>query len=159
MSKTNDLTVILEEMTETGRALITCGENLIKAAQSMRDWPGEPEYPEADTGRPGADAPTDPGIGNTLSADKPARRRRTPKPEAPAAGAETPAPAAEANEPKTNPPEYTREQVRAMLAGLADSGHREEAKTLVQKYANGGSFSGIDPARYPELAKEVKAYA
>ena len=50
----------------------------------------------------------------------------------------------------------TKEETRAMLADLAQNGHREEAKALVAKYANGGSFSDIDPERYPELAEEVK---
>lgn len=50
----------------------------------------------------------------------------------------------------------TKEEARAILANLAQSGHREEAKALVAKYASGGSFSDIDPERYPELAEEVK---
>ena len=58
--------------------------------------------------------------------------------------------------PEPAPPEYTKEQIRGMLSGLAGDGHREEAKALVSKYANGGSFSDIDPARYPELAEEVQ---
>jgi len=159
MSKMNDLTVILEEMTETGRALITCGENLIGAVRSMQHWPGEPESPKAETGRPEAGSATDPGTGNTSDASKPARRTRASKHEVPAAETETPAPTTESTKPETMTPEYTKEQIRAMLAALADSGHREEAKALVQKYADGGSFSGIDPARYPELAEEVKQYA
>ena len=53
-------------------------------------------------------------------------------------------------------PAMTKEEARAMLADLARNGHREEAKALVAKYAGGGSFSDIDPQRYPELAEEVK---
>ena len=85
MSKMNDLTIILEEMTETGRALITCGENLIKTVRSMQHWPGATESPETDTRFPKEDTPTDPGNGNTPEAGKPSRRARAPKPEAPAA--------------------------------------------------------------------------
>ena len=62
------------------------------------------------------------------------------------------------SEPATDPPP-TKQEMRAMLAGLAGSGHRDEAKALVAKYANGGSFSDIDPTRYRELAEEVKQYA
>ena len=62
-------------------------------------------------------------------------------------------------EQKEPSPTFQKEEIRAMLAALADNGHREEAKALVQKYANGGSFSNSDPARYPELAEEVKQYA
>ena len=55
-------------------------------------------------------------------------------------------------------PAYTKEQIRGMLSGLAGNGHREEAKALVAKYSGGDSFSDIDPAKYPELAEEVKQY-
>ena len=36
----SDLATILDEMTQTGKALIGCGESLIKAAASMQRWPG-----------------------------------------------------------------------------------------------------------------------
>ena len=53
---------------------------------------------------------------------------------------------------------YTKEDIRAMLAGLAQAGFREEARALVRKYANGGSLADVDPARYPELAEEAQKY-
>ena len=65
-------------------------------------------------------------------------------------------PAPPAAEPEAPAPAMTKEEARAMLADLAQSGYREEAKALVAKYAGGGSFSDIDPQRYPELAEEVK---
>lgn len=40
-----------------------------------------------------------------------------------------------------------------MLADLSQSGHRDEAKALVKKYADGGSLTDIDPARYPDLVQ------
>ena len=43
-----------------------------------------------------------------------------------------------------------------MLADLSQSGHRDEAKALVKKYADGGSLTDIDPARYPDLVQEVQ---
>ena len=49
-----------------------------------------------------------------------------------------------------------KEEVRAMLADLSQSGHRDEAKALVKKYADGGSLTDIDPARYPDLVQEVQ---
>ena len=55
-------------------------------------------------------------------------------------------------------PALSKEEVRGMLSGLAGRGFREEAKALVAKYSGGGSFSDIDPARYPELAEEVRAF-
>ena len=55
-------------------------------------------------------------------------------------------------------PVYTKEAIRGMLSALAGNGHREEARALVAKYSGGGSFSDIYPAKYPELAEEVKQY-
>ena len=55
-------------------------------------------------------------------------------------------------------PVYTKEAIRGMLSALAGNGHREEARALVATYSGGGSFSDIDPAKYPELAEEVKQY-
>ena len=104
----------------------------------------------------------------TKTADeKPKATRRKPeepipKPAEPEAQPETapqPDPVTEpVPEPAADPPP-TKQELRAMLAGLADSGHRDEAKALVAKYANGGSFSDIDPARYRDLVEEVKQYA
>ena len=72
------------------------------------------------------------------------------------AGAGAPEPA---NEPAAvEPVTYTKEEIRAMLANLAQAGFREEAKALVRKYADGGSLTDIDPARYAELAEEAQKY-
>ncbi len=68
--------------------------------------------------------------------------------------AKEPEPTKEAPAPKT----YTKEEIRAMLADLSQNGFRNEAKELVKKYSDGGSLTDIDPARYPELAKEAKKY-
>ena len=100
-------TTILDELTETGKALIACGERLIRATAFILN-PPEPDAPE-------------------------------PDPEEPA-------------------PAYTKEAIRTLLTDLSRAGFREEAKALVRKFANGGSFSDIDPAKYPELAEEAKQY-
>ena len=63
-------------------------------------------------------------------------------------------PAPEQPAPKT----YTKEEVRAMLASLSQSGFRAKAKALVKKFSNGGSLTDIDPANYPELVKEAEQY-
>ena len=42
MSKMSELATALDEMTEVGRTLITCGENLLKAAAHVRDCFTEP---------------------------------------------------------------------------------------------------------------------
>ncbi len=72
--------------------------------------------------------------------------------------AEKPEPEKEGTPEASAKATYTKEEVRAMLAELAQSGHREEAKALVRKYANGGSLTDIDPASYPELAEEAQKY-
>lgn len=149
----SNLATILEELTETAGTLAECGESLIRAAASLQALFSTGTD---DTPAPAAAAtpPAQPGRKGTLpkAGRQPAAARREvhiPEP-------------TEAQVPKspTDPPvpTYTREQVRAMLADLALSGRREEAKALVNKYANGGSFSAIDPASYPELAQEVQKY-
>lgn len=132
MSKMNDLTTLLAELTQTGQQLMEAGRSLMLTASRMQDC-----LPAGDTSEP------DP---------KPRGRKPKAPPEEPAPE-ETPAPESEAPAP-----EYTKEEIRGMLSALAGNGHRDEAKALVAKYANGGSFSDIDPARYPELAEEVKQY-
>ena len=174
MSQMSDLATILDEMTQTGKALIRCGESLIKAATSMQRWP-EATPASEDKGVPCPGIPTtslstgDTAIPESRSAQSPAespKATRIPKSK-PKAAANTGVEGTEPQDPviepaKTDrkepspPVRLTKEEARAMLANLAQSGHREEAKALVVKYANGGSFSDIDPERYPELAEEVK---
>ena len=132
MSKMSELSTSLDELTEVGRRLMSCGEDLIQAAARVKecfsdDTEEEPKPAKA------------PGRRRAAKAVEPEQ-----EPE-PAAEPETPA-------PKT----YTKEEVRAMLADLSQSGHRDEAKALVKKYAGGGSLTDIDPARYPDLVQEVQ---
>lgn len=138
MSKMNDLATLLDDLAGTAVQLKMCVQDLLTAANRMRDClppsgEDEPE-PKAEKPAPEPEAPK----------PRPRRPRTQPEPEP---EPETPA-----------APQYTKEQIRAMLADLADRGHRDEAKALVAKYASGGSFSDIDPAKYPELADEVKQY-
>jgi len=135
-------------------------------AAHIRSQPAGKPFPAQIPGD-AAGAPTDPDADTAPETPKAPKQTRAskPRPNKTTAGSEAPAPQpAEPLEPESRnkpeeAPQYSKEEIRAMLAALADSGHREEAKALVQKYANGGSFSGIDPARYPELAEEVKQYA
>ena len=125
MSKMNDLTTLLAELTQTGLQLMEAGRTLMLTASRMQDC-----LP-AGEGSPKGKKP-----------------RKEPEPEpAPEPAPETPA-----------EPAYTKEEIRGMLSALAGNGHREEARALVAKYSAGGSFSDIDPAKYPELAEEVKQY-
>ena len=132
MSRMSELAASLDELTEVGHRLVACGEDLIQAAARVKecfsaDGEEEPKPVKA------------PGRRRTAKTPEPEQEpEKAPEPEAPA--------------PKT----YTKEEVRAMLADLSQSGHRDEAKALVKKYADGGSLTDIDPARYPDLVQEVR---
>ena len=117
MSRMNELTTMLDDLTEVGQRLVACGDELIKSVTRVKDC-------------------------FTAGEDEP-----------PAAEAEA-ALAQETTAAKT----YTKEEIRAMLADLSQSGFRDEAKALVRKYADGGSLTDIDPACYPELAEEAQKY-
>lgn len=118
MSKMSELATVLDELTETGRNLMACGEDMMKAAARLRDcFSSDSEQPAAQT-------------------------------------VETPAPQSQEEPPR----KYTKEEVRAILAGLSQNGFRSEAKALVRKYSDGGSLTDIDPAKYPDLVAEAEAY-
>ena len=184
MSQMNELATLLDELQQTGRALTDCGESLLRTAAAMqRLFEANPQEKPFPVQIPGdaADAPADPDADTAPETPKVPKHSRAskPRPGRTTAGTEAPAPEpAEMEQKEPSPtfqnakveqkepsplfqeaPQYSKEEIRAMLAGLADNGHREEAKALVQKYADGGSFSNIDPARYSELAEEVKQYA
>ncbi len=129
MSRMSELAQTLDDLTEVGQRLMACGEDLIKAAARVKDcFSGEDESEQ--------------------EKPKTAGRRRAAKESESEPAEET---ASEAPMPKV----YTKEEVRALLAELSQSGYREDAKALVKKYAEGGSLTDIDPARYPDLVEEV----
>jgi len=174
MSQMSDLATILDEMTQTGKALIGCGESLIKAATTMQTLPvlntATEESPVTNPGNPNTSLSAGlmecPDTCSAKSSPEPAKTTRAPKSKTKTTASTNPtehepepeeAGQKEPSLPAHVPPgPLSKEEARAMLADLAQSGHREEAKALVAKYANGGSFSDIDPERYPELAEEVK---
>ena len=120
MSKMSDLAAVLDDLTQIGKALAACGEDLIRATARVKDCFSaketqlEPVKPEATTDKK--------------------------------------EPEAEKNK------QPSKEEVRARLADLSQAGFRAEAKALVKKYGNGGSFSDIDPATYADLMEEAKKY-
>ena len=57
MSKMSELATALDEMTEVGRTLITCGENLLKAAAHVRDCFTEDTPAAAEEPAPVAETP------------------------------------------------------------------------------------------------------
>ena len=66
----------------------------------------------------------------------------------------------EMEEPVEELPEaktFTKEEVRSVLAGLAQNGYREESKALVRKYADGGSLTDVPPECYADLILEAEA--
>ena len=77
-------------------------------------------------------------------------------------GAEArPPESAEAPEPvpeNPGPQNVTKEELRALLAALARSGFRGDAKVLVRKYSDGGNLGDIPPSRYPALVAEARKY-
>ena len=134
MSKMSELATALDEMTEVGRTLIICGENLLKAAAHVRSC-----FTEDTSAAVEEPAPvTEPAAETPATAEEPAPVTEPV--------AETPAPEA-----------YTKEEVRAILADLSQNGFRNEAKALVRKYSDGGSLTDIDPAKYPDLVAEAEA--
>lgn len=52
-------------------------------------------------------------------------------------------------------PELKLEDVRAVLADMSRKGHTAEIRALLQKYG-AAKLSGIDPANYKALLKEVE---
>lgn len=130
MSKMSELAAALDDLTEIGRKLADCGEDLIRAAASVKECFSDGERME-----------------------QPSTKEHAAEPGKPAKASE---PAAEPEKPAAKT--YSREEVRAMLADLSQAGFRAEAKALVKKYSGGGSLTDIDPARYPELVREAKQY-
>ena len=64
----------------------------------------------------------------------------------------------EPTEPETAPakePELKLEDVRAVLADMSRKGHTAEIRVLLQKYGT-AKLSGIDPANYSALLKDVE---
>lgn len=63
---------------------------------------------------------------------------------------------AEAAEPApAKEPELKLEDVRAVLADMSRKGHTAEIRALLQKYG-AAKLSGIDPANYSALLKDVE---
>ena len=131
-----------QELIDTLIAISVVARHLARKLEEQRKEEQEVPEPAAPEGTPAQAELQEPAPPEEL----PAEARD------PAAAAADPAP-----EPRPEePPAYKKEDIRAMLAALAVDGHRDEAKALVAKYADGGSLSGIDPARYPEIAEEVR---
>lgn len=72
------------------------------------------------------------------------------------------APAAEKKEELPADPQYSKEDVRGILAKKANEAEgrfKTEVKALVRKYGNGGSLTDVPAESYPALVKEVEGLA
>lgn len=133
MGKMNELSLVLDgvvevgtEITESAKALMAAGEKLAKAAAVIRDSFSSTE---------------EPGQKTVAASDK----------------KET-APDAEPEDETSEPAErtYTKEDVRKFLAGLANSGHREEVKALITKHG-ADNLTQLDPKEYAAVMAEAEA--
>ena len=119
----------MNELMQTLDALTACGETLIRSASAIREM-----------------FKSDAVLTPAHVHDQPWPEKGEPaQQEPPMKGPEA----------KT----YAKEDVRAMLAELSQTGHRAEAKALVSKYSGGGTFADVPAAKYNELVKEIKSYA
>ncbi len=134
MSKMNELSMILDE-------LVTCGETLIRTANSLKECFSDTA--EADT--PAETKPAAKGSRKNSASAIPA--------EAPpeVSGSEAPG-TTEPAEPKT----YTKEQVRGILAAKSGAGHSDEVRALLAKFG-AKQLKQVDPNDYPALVKEAEA--
>ncbi len=51
---------------------------------------------------------------------------------------------------------YTKEDVRKLLAGISNSGHRDEVKALLTKYG-AETLTKLDPAKYADIMADAEA--
>lgn len=115
--------------------MISCGNTLIKTAQALKDF-----YSSTAEEKPTPDAPEKPKKKEAPKAD--------PEPVAQNVPAETPA------------KEYTKEEVRALLASKANEAggkYKAEVRATVRKYGNGGTLTDVSPADYEALVTEMEA--
>lgn len=118
----------MNELIQTLDALIACGETLIRSASAIREM-----------------FKSDAELTPAHDPDLPWPEKGEPVQQVlPMEGPEA----------KT----YAKEDVRAMLAELSQTGHRAEAKALVSKYSGGGTFADVPAAKYNDLVKEIKSY-
>ena len=73
---------------------------------------------------------------------------------------EQPTPAAQNVPAETPAKEYSKEEVRALLASKANEAggnYKAEVRAIVRKYGNGGTLTDVSPADYAALVTEMEA--
>lgn len=136
MRKMKELSMILDDAIDVGteivnaaKALSVAGDKLISIASAIRDIFSEGEEP----------AP-------------PKKAAVQPKKEA------VPKKDTESDPPKDETTEktYSKEEVRKFLAGVSNSGHRDDVKALLVKYG-AGNLTQLDPAHYADIMADAEA--
>lgn len=127
MEKTKEITVALDGLAE-------CGHGLVKIAEALKRY-----YAAEETAEP-------------PKKKAPAKKKEEVAPQ-PTEPEVVPTPTEE-NPPEAKP-EYTKEYVRKLLADIANNGHRDAVKDIIQKHG-ASSLSAIDPAEYAAIVKEAE---
>ena len=105
--------------------LAECGHGLFKIAEALKRYYAAEETAE------------------------PPKKKAAPKKK------EEPPTEAETTPPVKAKPEYTKEYVRKLLADIANNGHRDAVKAIIQKHG-ASSLSAIDPSQYEAIVKEAE---
>lgn len=133
MSKMKELSMVLDE-------LVTCGEALISAANTLKEIFSEPA------------ANTGPAAKTTKSPKGKAAQNQAETCHAAASEKPDPKPAKSQPAPKS----YTKEEVRGILAGISSAGHSDEVRALLLMFG-AKQLKQVDPKDYPALVKEAAA--
>ena len=126
MEKSKEISAALDGLAE-------CGHGLVKIAEALKRY-----YTAEETAEP------------------PKKKASAKKKEEPPAEIDATPVSAEENPPTAEAkPEYTKEYVRKLLADIANNGHRDAVKSIIQKHG-ASSLSAIDPAEYEDIVKEAE---
>lgn len=126
MEKSKEILAALEGLAE-------CGHGMVKIAEALKRY-----YAAEETAEP------------------PKKKTAAKKKEEPPTEAEVAPTPTEENPPAAEAkPEYTKEYVRKLLADIANNGHRDAVKSIIQKHG-ASSLSAIDPAEYEAIVKEAE---
>ena len=127
MEKSKEISAALDGLAE-------CGYGLVKIAEALKRY-----YAAEETAEP------------------PKKKSAAPKKkEEPPTEVEATSPPAEENPPAAEAkPDYTKEYVRKLLADIANNGHRDAVKSIIQKHG-ASSLSAIDPSQYEAIVKEAE---
>lgn len=147
MGKMSELSLVLDEVADTGKALIetadvlaSCGEKLLSETRSIKEAFGdEPPAREQDAAK----------------VEK-AQESNSPADVSPDNKGKDAAP--DDAEPAPQEKNYSYEYVRGVLADLSASGHRDAARSLILKHG-ANKLSDIAPSEYAAIIAEAEVEA